>query len=440
MTDKISYFIDCGVPVNNCNFDCEYCFVQKKSIKYLPFPYPVEHIAKALSPERFGGIGMLNLCGNGETLLHPELVSLARLLLEEGHFVSIVTNGVINNAMNELFSFPPELAERLFIKFSLHYIELKKRNLLKRFFNNVTKAKTAGISFTVELVAARCNISYIDDIKAICIEKLGAICHVTDARDENEEGIPRITTMSIEEHQALWAQFDSALFEYRQETWGINRKDQFCNSGNWAFNLSLGQGLLRQCYKGTLQNIYEDLDEPIHSMATGNHCPYPHCFNSHVWDCLAGVIPSIDSPSYAELRNRICADGTEWLSPRYKAVFNRRICENHEEYDETRKIFTNGIMTLAYRNYEPDAAFASVVESYIMKGGYSTVAVQGSGRISEWFLSHIKDTVPFSGNSDADAVIITEYKNLVIIKKDLAGKICIPVINILDLPLLKNKL
>ena len=56
MLYKIKRFIDCHVPVNLCNFQCDYCTVgQWRAIdgkgpeKYTLFKYPVGEMAAALS-------------------------------------------------------------------------------------------------------------------------------------------------------------------------------------------------------------------------------------------------------------------------------------------------------------------------------------------------------------------------------------------------------
>ena len=51
---------------------------------------------KALSKERLGGICLINFCGGGETLLPPEIVKYIRVLLEEGHYIMIVTNATVS--------------------------------------------------------------------------------------------------------------------------------------------------------------------------------------------------------------------------------------------------------------------------------------------------------------------------------------------------------
>ena len=80
---------------------------------------------------------MLNFCAAGETLLSEELIPIIQELLDEGHYCMIVTNGTITPKFNQLAKFSVEQRKRLFIKFSYHYLELKRLNLLNVFFSNV---------------------------------------------------------------------------------------------------------------------------------------------------------------------------------------------------------------------------------------------------------------------------------------------------------------
>jgi len=438
--DKIKCYIDCSISVSICNFRCSYCHVAQHNDfgnAYKPFQYPVEHIAKAFSPKRFGGICFINLCGNGETLIHPQVIPLTKLLLQDGHYVSLVTNGTITNPLTEISDWPINLRERIFIKFSFHYTELMKFNLLDVFFSNISAVKAAGISFTVELVASDESIPYIDEIKDVCMDKLGAFCHATDPRDHRQEGLPRLTQMELAEHQKVWGQFDSALFDYRQTTWGASRKCEFCYSGEWLVVVNLTSGMLRQCYLGSMQMVFDDINEPIHFTAVGTHCPYPHCYNSHVRDCFVGVIPHISSPTYAELRNRVCTDGSEWLTEKYKEVFGKRICENNQEYDEDRKIFTNGMMTLLHREDEPDASFALIVERYLLELGIKSPIFYAENRVTEWLTQQINTAVPFWDNL-ADSIIVTDSKDIVAIRKKLEKETKLPIIDIWDLPVKRS--
>ncbi len=444
MSTDVMRFIDCHVPVSVCNFSCEYCSVEQKKrfgAKFKPFPHPVEHIAKALSKERFGGVAAINMCGNGETMLHPELVPLVGLLLQEGHYVSIVTNGTIRDAMNALFSFPPAFRERLFIKFSFHYAELKKRNLLSCFIENVKNARAQGLSVTVELVAAECNMPFIEEIAKCCLDNFGALCHVTDPRDMVSDELKRLAAGSLEEHQKLWGQFESALFDYRQATWGKNRRGNFCYAGEFGGCVSLANGVLSQCNKGRVQNIFDDIDEPIHFMACGNNCPFAHCFNSHVWDCFVGVIPGMQSPSYAQLRNRVCADGSEWLTPAYKALYSEKLCNRYAKYNEERKIFVNGVMALTYGKGEIAPGFPDIVKGYLRQAGFVQCALYGDNALLRWLDENIEGLTPLDDVSAGgfDAVIVTDYKNIAANRALLAERFSVPVIDVRDLPQLPGK-
>ena len=66
------------------------------------------------------------------------------------------------------------------------------------------------------------------------------------------------------------------------------------------------------------------IDRPINFSAIGRGCPEAHCFNSHAWLAF-GDIPEHDAPSYADIRNRSCSDGTEWLNSKTKEFFNSKL-------------------------------------------------------------------------------------------------------------------
>ena len=55
--------------------------------------YSPKHIAYSLRKERLGGTSWISICGAGETLVPEEIVELVKLLLQEGHYVNITTNG-----------------------------------------------------------------------------------------------------------------------------------------------------------------------------------------------------------------------------------------------------------------------------------------------------------------------------------------------------------
>jgi organic radical activating enzyme len=352
--DKMKRFIDIYVPVEACTLRCHYCYITHHRLfanKLPKFKYDVETFRKALSKERLGGTCLLNFCGGGETLLPPEMPSYIKAVLEEGHYVMVVTNATIDKAFDEIASFPKELLNRLFFKFSYHYLQLKERNWFGKFFNNIRKVRDAGASFTLEATPSDELIPYIQEMQDLAIQEVGAVCHVTVARDEHDMSQLKILTqMSREDYKKTWEVFDSKLFDYKFSIFGEPRKE-FCHAGDWTLSLDMGNGILRQCYCSLhSQNIMDDVQRPIIFKSIGCHCQQPHCFNGHAWIAL-GTIPELKSPTFAELRNRICTDGTEWLKPEMKAFLSQKLYDNNKEYSKSKKWLTNAEMFLREKNH-----------------------------------------------------------------------------------------
>ena len=368
--DKMKRYIDVYVPVEACTLRCHYCYIthQRLFAKNLPeFKYDVETFRKALSKERLGGVCLLNFCGGGVTLLPPELPRYVRAILEEGHYAVIVTNGTIDRAFDEMASFPKELLERLFFKFSYHYLQLKERKLFDKFFGNIRKMRDAGASFTLEATPSDELIPYIQEMQDLAIKEVGAVCHVTVGRDEHDMStLGILTKMDREEYRKTWSVFDSKLFDYKFSIFGVRRKE-FCYGGAWTFSLDMGSGILRQCYSGLFeQNIMDDVTKPIVFKPIGCHCLRPHCYNGHSWIAL-GTIPGLHAPTYAEMRNRCCADGSEWLQPKMKAFMSQRLYDNNAEYGYFRKLRINIEMSLLKKKRDIGTAIRSILSKIGVK-------------------------------------------------------------------------
>lgn len=332
--DKIKRFITCNVPVAACNFRCSYCYLPQKGRAYTGkkanLPHSVEFIAKCFSKERLGGACHLNFCAPGETLLYSEIVPLVKALAAEGHFCSIITNGILSKRFDEIVSFcTDDEKSRLFIKFSFHWMQLKEKNLFETFVANVNKMKNAGVSFTVEITPHDELVPYIDEIKEFSIKNFGALPHITVARNEGKKEIALLTKYSREEYRKIWSQFDSTLFDFKFAVFGV-RRNEFCRAGELTLNLDLGSGDYCQCFCGAfLGNIY-DLSKPVNFRPIGR-CRLPHCFNAHGYISL-GAIQKLDDgikiPTYAEERDRLCADGSHWLQPVYREFLSHHAWEN----------------------------------------------------------------------------------------------------------------
>ena len=342
--DRIKKFIDCFVPIYTCNFKCEYCYIstwegweQKQNSKEIKFSPKL--IRTALSKKRWGGPLMLNFCGAGETLLCKELLPIIKELLEEGHYCMIVTNGTITPQFNEMATWSEHLKEHLFIKFSYHFLELKRLNLTEIFFNNVKKMKNTGISFTVEITPSDEYIPYIDEIKEKCKKEIGAVPHITVCRIENGD-VPLMSKLPKEEFIKVWSSFDSDLFDFKIKIFGEKRRE-FCYAGSWSYSLQLVDGTLRQCYRGRkLQNIFKDIEKPIKQIPVGCNCPDAHCWNGHAFLAF-GDIPEIETPTFEAERNRNTFDG-KWVTDKMASFMSTRLIESNDIItDEKKKVFNN---------------------------------------------------------------------------------------------------
>lgn len=343
--DKIKRWIEIYVPVTTCTLRCSYCYITTHRLFDGPLPkfdFTPEFLRNALSKERLGGVCMLNFCAGGETLLAPKLLDYVYALLEEGHYVSIVTNGTLTKRFDEVAKFPAELTAHMFFKFSYHYQQLKERGLLDTFFENIRKVRDAGCSFTLEQTPSDDAIPYRDEIIDKAVQELGAVPHITIARDERVDGqLPILTELNREEYKHVWGEkYKSALFDYKLSIFE-KKRHEFCYAGDWGVYLNLQTGEMTQCYRSNLQwNIYEDISQPIRFCAIGHNCKEIHCYNGHSWISW-GCIPELLAPTYGDLRNRVCDNGSEWLQPQMKAFMNTKLKESNKEYSVLKKMYVD---------------------------------------------------------------------------------------------------
>lgn len=340
MQELIKRFIDCNVPTQVCNLKCPYCYVgQVKGFsgKIRTIEHTPAEVRAALSKRRMGGIIFINFCGTGETLLGDEILPIVHEVLKEGHYVQIVTNGTVSRRFDELISWDKELLSRLLIKFSYHYTEFLRLNLLDVFFDNVTRTRAAGCSVSVEITSGDGMIPYIDEMKKICLNRTGALPHVTVARNNSSSTFKLLTEHSESDYENIWGEFHSELFNLKMKLYE-KKINEYCYGGEWTFYLYLSNGDLKQCYKGeVIDNIFEDTTRPIRFKPIGKGCPEPYCYNGHAWMTL-GCVPEINVPTYADIRNRITVDGNEWLTERAKAFFSHRLEENNIIYNDTSEV------------------------------------------------------------------------------------------------------
>lgn len=337
--DKIKKLILCHVPISACNLRCQYCYITLTKSWDAPHPkfrFSPEYIGNALSHERLGGPCFFNMCGSGETLIPSEMPVVIREILKQGHYIEIVTNGTLTARFTELATLPKELLERLSFKFSFHFSELERLGLMETFFQNIETMRGCGCSFTVELPPADNLIPRIEEIKKICRARLGALCQLTILRDDREADIPVLSSGHLEEYYREWESFDSDMLNYKRTIFGQHQGD-FCYAGAWSFYFDLVTGDARKCYSFPKQvNLYEDLSASLDFPAVGHHCPLAHCYNGHALMTF-GNIPGQTNVTYANIRNRTRADGTEWLNGKMKAFMSTKLEESNALYTKEEK-------------------------------------------------------------------------------------------------------
>ena len=340
---KLKKFIECYLPMTKCNMHCEYCYIfehKNSGEEFCDLSKCLQYAASVFSQEHMGGTCLFNICAAGETLLHPDLSKLAHIILSNGHYLMLVTNGTLTERIKEYCSFENDLKERLFFKISIHYLELKRLKMLDKFFDNIKTIKEAGISYTVELTPDDSYIPYIDEIKDVCRERLGALCHVTVPRDERKKDYPLMTGLSREEFKETWKSFNSDLFDFKESIFEIKR-NEFCYAGKWSMVINLSTGDYSQCYKGRrLGNLFDYPTGKLNTNAIGNHCQEGHCFNGHAFLGF-GLIPEIHSPTFADMRNRTLPDGNQWLGEKMSSFMSQKLYNNNTQYNWVEKKLAN---------------------------------------------------------------------------------------------------
>ena len=340
---EIKRFFECLIPITVCNLKCNYCYVIQRNyrnMKPAQMKYSVEHIGKCLTKDRLGGVCYFSICGAGETMAQNELLPLVKVLLQNGHFVNITTNGTLTKKFDELELFDKELLSRLHFSFSFHYNELIKKNLLNTFFNNVRRVKKIGCSFMVQLNLCDEYIEKIEEIKRVCKENIGAYPQLAATRKENGDlkNIELLTNKSKTEYVDYAKSFDSKLFEYTMKNFNKKRKE-FCYAGERSGVLNLATGELKKCYGDPFkQNIFKNPNKKIKFEAVGNNCYSCFCLNSSHFMSL-GVIDRADSDdNYVSIRNRKEAS---WFNDTCEKSLSVNLKNTNKKYSKLKKIQVN---------------------------------------------------------------------------------------------------
>ena len=357
--ETIKKFFECLIPETVCNLKCGYCYVVQRNQKTNKIPqldFPISTIKKALTKERLGGTCYFSICGAGETFAPDYLIDIVTVLLENGHYVNVTTNGTLTNKIHRLEQIPTDLLKHMQVAFSFHYLELLRIKKIDTFFENVNYVKSLGCSILVQVNLYDDYLPYIDEIQKLCIEKVGAKPQLAATRKEHSltKNVELMTKLSNEEYKKIGDTFESPLFDFTMKNFNVKRKE-FCYAGSWTYTLNFKTGILKRCYESAIfQNIFKDPESPLMDLAVGNCCGSLFCLNSSHFMSL-GVIPSIDTPTYAELRDR---EEAQWYTQTFKDFVSGKLQSNNKTYSYLKRVksniigFFDNIAYSAYQKYK----------------------------------------------------------------------------------------
>ncbi len=399
-------FINTNIPTMGCNLRCEYCYIRQHgdedsvlkidTSKNL-FKYSIEHMIKALTIERLGGTCMFNISGSGETMLCPDIVKIVKGILDNGHYVAIISNCTISSVIDELIRFSDMEKKRIFIKASFHYRALKQKGILELYSSNIKKIKEAGIAFSVEIVSSDYVLDDLDELKKYSIENFGALPHVLGGRDETTPGKygELETKLEKKEFYKIWSSFDSDLFEFQYSEFLKPLDNMFCYAGDYTGSLDLGTGEFYSCPGGMkITNFFEDIEDKVVFFPVGRTCPFPFCFCGFFLQVLAGVGREEYNPKYvfSMFRDRICTDGSTWLNTNIRELFSHRCSEYHEDLTFEQKAYITCLrkqIQTAKDLVSSQAFLKEIIVNKLKSNGIRQIAIYGDGKLGKWFKNMI---------------------------------------------------
>ncbi len=338
--DKVHKVLLLVVPLSICNLRCHYCYLSQRDEAYQgiqpEMKYTPEQVANAFRKERIGGTAFLNICADGETLLLNDLDKYVESIVKEGHYVEIVTNLTVKPMLMKILSLDKDLLKHIEFKCSFHYIELKKKNLLHTFTDNIHLIWKHGCSASIEITPTDELEPYIEELKDFSMKNFGAYPHFTIARNDRTDDIDYLTKNGSEHYIKTWSQFNSEFFDFKTSIFKVKQTD-FCYAGKWSAYINMATGDARQCYCGlSLGNVFEHPDEPFPEFPIGK-CNIAHCYNGHALMALGLIPEKYMQYGYGTLRDRKKTDGNHFLQEEIKDFFNSKLLETNDELSSKEK-------------------------------------------------------------------------------------------------------
>lgn len=314
-------YIGVDVPAYGCNFNCSYCYIGDKCSYEAAFPkliHSPKYIRYRLRKENIGGAALIGLCAGGETLLADKVTDICVELLKEGHYLIIVTNGTATKVIKDIIENAKEYASHIIFKVSFHYLELKRKDLLKHFSENIKMINESNASYTLELMPHDELIEFIPEILSFSKEKFGAYPQLTVGRNE-QNNRELLTKLSKEEYIWTWSVFRSEMFDLKMKFYMMHGTN--CNAGKQSFFVDLNSGGMNRCLFAEYMGDFYDENVSLEFERVGDSCPLDYCYNCHAYVTI-GVMPDIIAPTYLEIRDRVRDDGSHWIKEEMREFLN----------------------------------------------------------------------------------------------------------------------
>lgn len=342
--EKIAKRINGNIHTSGCNLKCGYCYLAQEKYKNdaekKALQYPLETILAACSKERLGGTCLIEIIGDGETLLPNDVVPLIRGLLKEGHYVLVINNGTLKERIHELL----RLAEKdgtlnhLLFSFSLHFLELERRNLLKIFADNINYVKAKGVAFAVSLVCADEYIEAADRIWRFCDSELGGVTpNVSPARKCDVSG-NTVGILSKDDKETYYKKIKQAFPSYNSKYISdLENMDnhKFCYAGSWCFSVDFTTGIYTQCLRnpGPRHNFFEHLDREMLIEPVGTGCRAPYCWCG--WANVLNLIPG--ESKYEDVMDIVSAPEYKFMNKEALSASRANLAETNQKLTEAEK-------------------------------------------------------------------------------------------------------
>lgn len=394
-------------PTNACNLNCSYCYINKDINQLKEINRSLEDIERAFSPARLGGICFINISSNGEPLMAEKMIDIIKCLAGMGHYLMVLTNGTLSHRFSEIVKMDNELQKRVFFKFSFHYLELKRKNLLDVFFENVNKVKLSNFSFTIELMGDDYVLKNSNEIQKLCIEKIDAKPHISIPRDERQYTLGVLSKYSFERYVNQWKNqdYDSSFFEFKAKTYG-KHVDWFCYAGMRSIWVNVETGMMHQCYHTPIIQDFFDMKKDLKWLPVGNNCCEAHCYVSHMFMPL-GIVDTPDGvkrESYFNMRNRCGGDGIDWVKPSMREVFENGV--ECKELSDEEKLFVNEenrklhwskpdrkqIINNILLCWLKQKILSKDISEYFKLNGYLSIAIYGFGELGRLLFMELKES------------------------------------------------